>query len=127
MRSLWTWLAAGIVFLFAQGAALAAEDNDPHATGALRPTAEERAWADAHMVTARRVKLNKLGLDRINAERRKNGQAELPCVTPAAVGSEVSAEPAADATPADSGAVSYVDNSTLPYFPPIRSQGSLGS
>ncbi|MBM4036928.1 MAG: PKD domain-containing protein, partial [Planctomycetes bacterium] len=122
----WNWLAIGFAFLSAQALGGQRKDNDPHATGALRPTAKQREWADKHMVAAGRVRLNKLGLDRVNAERKKRGQRELTQVAPAALGSEVGGEPTGEGAPAEAGA-SYVDNSTLPYFPPIRSQGSLGS
>ncbi|NQT88851.1 C1 family peptidase, partial [bacterium] len=139
MRSLWTWLVTGVVLLSVQAMGGQPPDNDPHAAGARRPTEEQRQWADEHMVSVGHVRLNRLGLDRTNEDRRKKGQEELTDVAPAAIGSEVSAEPTAGATPAEAGVPAqagvpaeaggpaYVDNSALAYFPPIRSQGTLDS
>ena len=110
-------------------------DADPHVTGTVRPTDEQWNWGEKHLLKAQYIRLNRLGLGRINEELKKHGKnavaeedADL-----APEGAEVSGttttEPATG-TPyetAPSIMPSGVDNSTLKYFPPIRSQGSLGS
>jgi len=126
MDSMWTLVVTGAAFLAAQAMGGQAQDNDPHATGARRPTAEERAWADKHMVNTRGVRHNALALQRINAERKKKGHGELTAA-PAAPGSEAVGDGGTGGTSAPEGTPACVDNSTLPYFPPIRSQGALGS
>ncbi len=120
-------LSALAVLLLVLGAdAPGQAGGDPQATGCRRPTAEELDRADKEAVRAGAVRLNRLGLGRVNAERRKRGLPELAEreVGVAPVGSEV--VPGADAT-ALQVLPTQVDNSTLQYFPPIRSQGSLGS
>lgn len=103
-------------------------------TGALRPNAAQWAWGEANMVKTRKVKLNHLGLARVNEARQKRGLPPLKVrpETIAAFGEEVVGAAAPEAEPdtttvASSVLPSYVDNSTLKYFPPIRSQGSLNS
>jgi C1A family cysteine protease/PKD repeat protein len=128
---------AGAVVV-AQPAAPAYEENDlifraPDGkllgTGAKRPNAEQWAWGEQHMIKANRVKLNALGLARVNGARKQQGQQPLDAsqveVAPLGAEAQVTGTDAGAAAP---GALpAYVDNSTLSYFPPIRSQGSLGS
>lgn len=131
-------LAMSGAVLVGQPAAPAYEENDLTfrgadgalvGTGAKRPNAEQWAWGEQHMIKAGHVKLNALGLERVNAHRKAHGQQPLDAaqVDLAPLGAE------AQTTGTDSGASApgtlptYVDNSTLSYFPPIRSQGSLGS
>ncbi|HOX07488.1 MAG TPA: PKD domain-containing protein [Planctomycetota bacterium] len=118
-----TMVVAGLM----PGGAARAQDADPHATGCRRPTAAELQWADQHMLKTGKVRLNKLGLERVNAERGKKGLAQLTEAEAGvvAVGEEVAASGAGAEAPAI--LPSYVDNSALKYFPPVRSQGSLGS
>ncbi len=105
-----------------------AAPSDPQACGLRPPTAAEQARDAASLVRTTRVRLNRLGLDRVNEHRRKKGlrtlsEQDVP-VAPLgaeAVGGDGAGEAVAAGTP------SYVDNSSLKYFPPIRSQGSLGS
>lgn len=82
--------------------AVAVQDNDPHATGLVPPTPEQLRWEKDNMIVARNVKPNALGLARLNAEA--GGASKRAIVLPAAV-----------------------DNSQLNCFPPIRSQGGIGS
>jgi C1A family cysteine protease/PKD repeat protein len=98
-------------------------------TGAKRPTAEQWAWSEQHMVKASHVKLNDLGLARVNWHRVQRGEQPLEAsdVDMAAVGAEVQTTGTDQGALAPGALPAYVDNSTLPYFPPIRSQGSLGS
>ena len=92
-------------------------------TGARRPTEKEWAWGEKNMVKTRAVKLNKLGLTRVNAARKAKGLSALAASSATAVGAEATGTTASEPGALPSG----VDNSTLKYFPPIRSQGSLGS
>ncbi len=99
-------------------------------TGARRPTAEQWTLSDKHMVKAKAVKLNKLGLERVNRAKKARGERELDAfeVPLAPLGSEVVGVTEDTRTlAATAGLPTSVDNSTLKYFPPIRSQGSLGS
>ena len=114
------------------------DDRDPHMTGLRPPTKEELAWDRQHAVRVRRVRLNSLGLKRINAARKKKGLRPLDTKTVEVVpiGSEVDGATESDGA-ADGGAPSgealpgtlpaAVDNSTLKYFPPTDTQGSLPS
>lgn len=114
---------------------LSAQEKEPRMTGLPELTQEELQWQNEHMLKVKKVKLNKLGLDRVNRERAKKGRGalekdrtgisekgrELEVVKGAgAVADTESAVPSADMP-------GYVDNSQLKYFPPIRSQGSLNS
>ncbi|MBL0058250.1 MAG: hypothetical protein IPP35_03885 [Elusimicrobia bacterium] len=114
-------------------------DSDPHATGLRPPSAEQKVWERAHMIVPRRVKLNALGLSRVNSDRIQKGQGGLPpsAVEVSAVGLEVEGltedqtsvpgAPALAPQGAPTALPPSIDNSTLKYFPPIRSQGSIGS
>jgi C1A family cysteine protease len=119
----------------------AAGDDPVQATGLRPPSAEDLAWMDSNLSTTRRVLPNALALERINAEQRAKGVA---AVEAAAV--PVGYESREDVSPDCPGGMDLgsaaaggekggtkatlptaVDNSALPSFPPIRSQGSLGS
>ena len=105
---------------------------DPMITGLPEMTPAELEFQNKHQKRVKKVKLNKIGLQRINENRKKNGRWAL---TEADVdimprGSEIEAAPGAAADNPDStipaeDMPAYVDNSQLKYFPPIRSQGSL--
>jgi parallel beta-helix repeat protein len=110
-------------------------------TGLIEPSQEDLDWAREYLTVTDSVQLNSLALERLQAEQA--GVTSQEVVRQAAavtLGSEVvgrtEAEietstgdaPAAAADMASAQALpTAVDNSTLPYFPPIRSQGSLGS
>ncbi len=116
----------------------ASADEDPHATGLRPPSVEQQAWDRAHMVVPQRIRLNPLGLTRVNARRSEKGLGRL---APAAAdissfGDEVVGTPedhlrldglATESVSAAGSLPAAVDNSALKYFPPIRSQGSIGS
>ena len=51
------------------GAVGAEGPAEAHATGCRPPTEAERQWERQHMIVTRRVRLNTLGLARVNAER----------------------------------------------------------
>lgn len=126
-------LAIGLVAI----AGGARADDPPFATGLVPPTPEEQAWDRAHLIQPQRIRLNSIGRDRINAYRQSKGQVPLAAsVVVAPLGQEVDGMTLDEidrlgvrAVPADlpSDLPPSVDNSTLKYFPPIRSQGGLGS
>jgi C1A family cysteine protease len=103
-------------------------------TGARRPTAQQRAWGEAHLQNTLAVPLNPLGLERVNSVRKARRQPLLRVATQPSTGAV-----AKDASPVPSVSSSDapvalaadlptgVDNSTLKFFPPIRNQGALGS
>ena len=86
---------------------------------------------DRNMVKAGSVRLNQLGLERVNQARGLSGQAAL-AVEPVAFGDEILpagvASAQANSTPTVTGTLpAAADNSTLNCFPPVRNQGSIGS
>ena len=107
---------------------------DPKMTGLPELTAEDLRWQNQHQRRVKKVKLNKIGLGRINAKRKHNGRWPLTVadVDVALQGAEIDAAPDAVAETTDSPIAptdmpGAVDNSQLKFFPPIRSQGSLPS
>ena len=105
-------------------------------TGLNAPTAAQTAWMKQNFPIIQKVNLNSLALQRINTERQKNGKSQVSSssIMLAPMGQEASFT--ASAAPADTvgdtgpNTVSLpgsVDNSTSSAFPPIRSQGSIGS
>lgn len=133
--ALWLWVAAGVAGAQVVGAA------PVQATGLRPPTAEEQAWMERNLVTTRRVLPNALALERINRERRAKGVAPLEVqAVPVGYESREDITPdcggGMDLGPAQGGGAkdgvkatlpAAADNSTLPSFPPVRSQDSLGS
>ena len=125
----------------ASGAALLGAPNSiQQATGDTPPTAADLAWKNQNMIDTQQVRLNQLGLDRVNASRISSGHAALsPATTSvAAMGDEVVgstlaqlavlpstslagiASPMAANSPL--GLPSSVDNSQTNWFPEIRTQ-----
>jgi hypothetical protein len=87
---------------------------------------------DKHLKKTRKVKLNRLGLERVNQGRRVRGLAPLDLPVAPDGQESVSEEADALATPAalpgPGGPLpAAVDNSALPSFPPVRNQGGIGS
>jgi C1A family cysteine protease len=83
-----------------------------------------------------RVGLNRLGLERINEVRARKGKPALDTSVAEPIGAEARgfrAVPGAAVQSAEANALMAddlpvsVDNSLLRYFPPIRSQGAIGS
>ena len=83
-----------------------------------------------------KVNVNWLGIERINRSRAQKGMPPLGLRSIKPVGQEVeasigllnaSSQGAVAASDLVGTLPAFVDNSTLPYFPPIRNQGSLGS
>jgi PKD repeat protein len=109
-------------------------DAEPRMTGLPELTQEELQWQNKHHKRLKKVKLNQIGLKRVNEKRRMKGRKALSegDIEVAPLGSEVEAAPGAEADTTEStipeaDVPGYVDNSRLKYFPPIRSQGSLPS
>jgi hypothetical protein len=50
-----------------------AQNDELHPTGYLEPTPAQQEWMDRHMLEVKRVKLNQLGLKRVEDHRRKRG------------------------------------------------------
>ncbi len=130
----------GTVLFSSFGNKAFSEDNDPHMTGLPELTHEEIEWQNKHMIRVKKVKLNKLGLERINKWQKKIGQRQLTENELEIVSEGDEIEGILGTTDikgisgftedADSPLIPfppYVDNSALKYFPPIRSQGSLPS
>ena len=103
-------------------------------TGMRRPNAEQWAWGEEHMVKTKKVKLNRLGLERVNRSRLDKGQnmlteeeADIAPDGAEVLGATAGTTTTTTTTSAPMALPNYIDNSTLSYFPPIRSQGSLNS
>lgn len=115
------------------GSALAQNVGEPQAKGLVPPNAQQVQWMDANMPRVRAVQYNPMGVQRLNTHRQARGMATLS-LTSVVHGTEaVSVEavgPMAQVAAvgvATVGLPEAVDNSTLPSFPPIRSQGGIGS
>jgi len=111
-------------------------DKDPHMTGLKLPTREEIERERRTTVGIKRIRLNRIALERINAGRRKKGLPPLKAgaveVVPLGkeiLGTKPGEDPGPGAAPQSDpvGLPDSADNSTLKYFPPIRSQSPLGS
>ena len=128
----------GLIGLFALGLPSAQDDQtgDPHATGLIPLTALEKEQIASTWPRITRVGINRLGFERVNEVRARKGKPALDPLSVEPVGDEVrgvlpgrAASVLAAAANEDLAAdlpVS-VDNSQLRFFPPIRSQGSLGA
>jgi len=118
-------------------------DNDPHSTGLKPPTKDDIAWMDKNMLKTKHVKLNSLGLDRVNKEREKNNLKKIDKEKAVRTGEETTSNVGVDVdslTPEsippivdNSGIITLTDPNnnnatyTNQFFPPIRSQGGQGS
>ncbi|HEX9058649.1 MAG TPA: dockerin type I domain-containing protein [Clostridia bacterium] len=109
------------------------EKDKSHSSGLSMPTQYDIEWMNKNLIKTKRVKFNKLGLERINKSRKSKGIHEIS-VQASDLGQEVvgseEIEPSSQQSTEPVNNVSapdYVDNSTLPYFPPIRNQAPLGS
>jgi C1A family cysteine protease len=132
--------ALALLLVGMTGLASAQAADAVRATGLRPPTVEDRAWMDLNLASTQRVLPNALGLERINRQRRTKGLAELKAeavpvgaesqsTNPAALpgGMDIPGTADAKGVPVAATLPAAVDNSTLPSFPPVRSQGSLGS
>jgi C1A family cysteine protease len=90
------------------------------------------------------IRLNELGLKRVNEHRKSKQQKQLDSNAITQIGDEVAAEMPGSASTSSQTSLrssnipidqvanevtlpNNVDNSLLPYFPPIRTQGDIGS
>ena len=128
-----SFLISGAMVLAVAGPGYSS-DKDPQLTGLPELTPQELQWQNKHHKRLKRVKLNKIGLQRINASRQKRGLPVLrqSDVDVAPLGNEIEAAPEAvvetpESDVPNADAPGTVDNSQLKYFPPIRSQGSIAS
>jgi PKD repeat protein/C1A family cysteine protease len=110
----------------------AAGSGGPLGTGLKEPTAAQKQWINDNFPVVRNVRLNDIAFERINTERTQKGLPQLSksMLNTAPLGSELVT--GSDVQSGLSSAVAAilpgaVDNSASPAFPPIRSQGSLGS
>jgi C1A family cysteine protease/N-acetylneuraminic acid mutarotase len=122
------------------------------ATGLKEPTKEDLKWMEENMVQVKKVLPNELGLQRANEVRKKKGlkvlgkdkavhkgEEVIPMSSNQSTATKIASTLKSEAAESDSPAVAdvealsstslptYVDNSALPYFPPIRNQEGIGS
>ena len=121
-------------FVVASPIAATADKTDPRMTGLPELTQEELEWQNKHHKRVKKVKLNKIGLQRINEKRKQKGRRPLreEEIEIVPKGAEIEAAPGAQPDTGEDTIPSadlpgVVDNSQLKFFPPIRSQGSLPS
>ena len=114
-----------------------AQQSEPQSLGLSKPSIAEMAESARTMPLTRKVLPNKLAIERLNAERLLKGQSAVYKIPPALHGEEVvtslSSTAIGSASDANLGSAALaslpgrVDNSALAAFPPIRSQGDIGS
>lgn len=107
------------------------------ATGLNEPTAEQAKWIKDNFPVIQKIRLNDLAVERINADRENKGLSKLAGIfldylDIAPIGDEAvigtSDGTSGGTTSVLAGALpDSVDNSTSAAFPPIRSQGGIGS
>jgi len=110
-----------------------AEDNN-HPTGLRKPTQSEMEWDKKNLIHVEHVKLNSIGLERVNAVRKAKKLPEISKNVQVSISKEIvsgktvltKSEMEAEAL-AVSSLPSNIDNSLLPCFPPIGNQSGLGS
>ena len=145
----WMVLATGVLptRAAAQETEYSTNYSGPFNFGLPELTPEELERERQAHPPVKRIRLNRIGLERVNAARTAKG---LPMLSgtgadPAPIGSEMKPRRSAEAeTEAEAGSErkagdgpqtdvpsdalpDHVDNSELKYFPPIRSQGGLPS
>ncbi|KNY25994.1 carbohydrate-binding protein [Pseudobacteroides cellulosolvens] len=122
------------------------EENLVCATGDKELTPESKKWMEENMIktNGKSIRLNELGLKRVNEHRKSKKQKQLDRKVIKQIGDEVAAEmPDSESTSIPTSLRSNnitvdqeaneitlpnsVDNSELQYFPPIRTQGDIGS
>jgi hypothetical protein len=114
-----------------------AQQVEPHSLGLSKPSLAEMAESARTMAWTQKVLPNKLAIDRLNAERLVKGQPPVHKIPPALLGEDIvtafSATAMGSASDVNLGSAALaslagrVDNSALAAFPPIRSQGDIGS
>ena len=128
----------GMLGLAALGGPRAQENQaeGPRATGLIPLDAAQIDEIVTNWPRITRVGVNRLGFERVNEVRAGKGKPPLDPLSVAPIGGEVESSLAAHAASIQAAAPNAalagdlpvgVDNSQLRFFPPIRSQGSLGS
>jgi C1A family cysteine protease len=119
------------------------KDTEPyHATGLKEPAKEDLAWFKENRIEVKKILPNRIGLERANMARAERGLEALRSDEAAAINQDIVPMNAEAKTEESASIVrasesieeldgtslpDFVDNSTLPYFPPIRDQGTMGS
>ncbi len=118
-----------------------------HSFGVKPFSEEDNVWMKKNMTRTSKIRPNRIGLFRTNELRKKMGLREININKATDIGEEILEDKLPEITKLysalapisvtdsvyDSDDMSqyelppYVDNSSLPYFPPIRNQGSQGS
>jgi C1A family cysteine protease len=107
--------------------------GNPQSTGLKEPTASQTDWIKKNFPVIQDIRPNKLAIERINTEREARGLKKVSPsefdLAPLLLENSFSASGTSTMTTADLAAVlpGSADNSLLPAFPPIRSQGGIGS
>jgi C1A family cysteine protease len=119
---IWLTLMLGFQFCFVS---VAQELPGQERTGLRRPDASEVAWMRTNLVRTHKVLINPLAAQRIKSEAGNAG----PTLLAVPYGNEIPVQnqPQLQSVTASPVLPAYIDNSTLPSFPPVRSQGSIGS
>jgi uncharacterized repeat protein (TIGR02543 family) len=131
------FLVGALLTQIVPGISVLADDGDPHATGLNEPTQSQIDWINDNFPVVQKIRLNSLALQRINAERLSRGlkQISVNDENIAQMGEEAvfndshsTTDPKQENEMLEASALpTSVDNSTSSAFPPIRSQGSIGS
>ena len=104
-------------------------------TGLLEPTAAQAEWMKKNFPVIKKIRLNEIAFERINTERLAKGLKKFSRfdLDVSSIGNEflfgTSGETGSETSDilSDSPLPGSVDNSASPAFPPIRSQGGIGS
>jgi len=96
-------------------------------TGLLEGSAAQHDWMSKNVPIVASVRMNSLALERLNADRASRGLSAITAADAGIVGIGEELVYSDSSGLGESLLPSGVDNSATVYFPPIRSQGSLGS
>ncbi len=117
-------------FLSAHLTSLVAEPSDYTVYGLARISEEQQQFLETQVDKVIQIELNELGLQRIQEHLDKEGLPPLeasPISTEEFKVTKVSSQTAQELFNVSAKLPSAVNNSTLPSFPPIGDQGSLGA
>ena len=124
-----------VVFVSIRASGTGSTDVDGQtATGLKEPTAEQAEWMKKNFRVVKIIHLNSLALERINQEREAKGlrklsenEVDIAPIEEELEFAEASASVGGTMSAADGILPKGVDNSLSSAFPPIRSQGGVGS
>ncbi len=130
-EALFLWIIIFLLVLAAPGG-IDGENQATYATGLLPNTPEQEQLIRTTWPRVKKIKFNRLALERVNEARLKKGLGPFDPRLAVPLGEETEIEIGETTPPASPGepistALMSVDNSVLPYFPPIDTQGSLNS